>query len=78
MFSIIISRIISHNCQVILSQTSTRSTNQFIYGNNLKFGSTWAGIDQIEVHMASIIEDIDTFIAGVSCDTLMHAVELNV
>ena len=52
-----IERIRSHSCQVMLSQTSTELTNQFINVSNLKFGNTWACIGQIELHIASITED---------------------
>ena len=53
-----ISRIRSHSCQVMLSKTSTMLTNQFINVRNLKFGSTWACIYGMELHMASMTEDV--------------------
>ena len=56
--SIIISRIRSHSCQVILSQASTQLINQFINVRNLKFGNTWACICEMELHMTSITEDV--------------------
>ena len=69
-----ISRIRIHSCKVMLNQKSTQLTYQFINISNLKFGSTWACIYEIELHMASIIEDVIvppwyTFIAGVICST---------
>ena len=75
-----ISRIRSHSCQVTLSQTSTQLTGQFINICNLKLGSTWACICEIELLMTSITEgvivswDIHTFIAGVMWHKLMHAI----
>ena len=52
------SRIRSHSCQVMLSQTNTQLTNQFINVCNLKFDITWAFINEIGLHMASITDNV--------------------
>ena len=79
-----VSGIRSHSCLVTLSQTSTQLTNQFINVSNPKFGSTWTCIREIELHMASITEDVIVsleynFIAGVICYTInaCKGIELN-
>ena len=57
-FLVMISRIRSHSCLVTLSQTNIQLNYQFINASNLTFGSTWACICEIELHMASIGEDV--------------------
>ena len=42
----------------MLSQISIQLTNQFINVSNLKLDSTWVCVYEIELHMASIIEDV--------------------
>ena len=66
-------RIRAHSCQVNVSQTNIQLTNQLINICSLKFGSTWAWIYEIELHMASITEDVIisspyTIIAAVICN----------
>ena len=42
----------------IFFQYFAKHPNQFINVSNLKFGSTWACICEIQLHMASITDDV--------------------